>query len=374
MLIPILPLLQKELGISQIQAGLIITSFSLPTGILIPLGGYLSDRWGRRAIMIPGIITYGLGGGLAGLFILLLPKPYYPLLGARVLMGIGAAGMAQLAMAATGDLFTSQERIKALGYIEGANGIGKVSSPIIGSTTALLASFGPFFVYPLLAIPSALAITFFVSNKKGEGDESLRDYFKGLLDVSQRKGLELTLGLLTALSSMTVLFGILFYFSHIIEEVFHWQGLYQGLALSSPVLFLSLVSIINGIYLKDKGLKLPIILGIALLGVSLLPIYLFKTPLLLIPSVTLLGGGLGLILPGLNTLFTSAVTKEKRGILTSIYGSIRFFGTALGPLLFSLVFKWPFLIFAFTMVLLLINGTLLWFLFHEEKILPKSLK
>lgn len=374
MLIPILPILQRELGITQFEAGLIITAFSIPTGILIPLAGYLSDQWGRKAIMVPGIILYGLGGGLAGIFPLLIADPYYPILGSRILMGIGAAGTAQLAMAATSDLFTSRERIKALGYIEASNGIGKVSSPIIGSTTALLAYYAPFFIYPLFCLLSVIAVTIFIPPSKKEEREGLKEYFKGLAEVKKEKGRELALALLTALSSLTALFGILFYFSHIIEEVFRWQGLYRGLALSSPVLALSIVSILGGIYLKDKGLKTPIALGMILLAISLFLFSLFKTPIALLPITLILGGGLGLVLPGLNTLFTSAATAKKRGMITSIYASTRFFGTALGPLLFSLVFALPQLVFAIIIGLVVINTLLLWFFLDDERILPESLQ
>lgn len=375
MLIPILPILQKELDIDQFRAGLIITAFSLPTGILIPMAGYLSDLWGRKAVMIPGIILYGLGGGLAGLAALSLPHPYYPILGSRVLMGIGAAGTAQLAMAATGDLFDSGERITALGYIEGANGVGKVISPIIGSTTALLAYYAPFFVYPILSLISALAIYFFLtSTPPQKKEQTLRGYLRDLLQVSRIKGRELALALLTALSSLTVLFGILFYFSHLIEEVFHWQGLVRGLALASPVMALSLTSILNGIFLKKRRIIHLVMAGLLILTLSLFLISLMKEPLPLLLSITLLGVGLGLILPGLNTLFTSSVGEEKRGIITSIYASIRFFGTALGPLLFSLVFAWPLFIFSLTILFLIINFLLLWFWMDDKKLLPENLQ
>lgn len=375
MLIPILPTIQKEMGITQFQAGLIITFFSVPTGILIPLAGFLSDQWGRRAILIPGIIIYGLGGGLAGLSALFLAEPYYPLLASRILMGIGAAGTGQLAMAATGDLFNSRERVKALGYIEAANGLGKVSSPIIGSTTALLAFYAPFFVYPLLSLFSVLAILFFLpSPPPEEKGETLRQYLGKLNQIGKTKGRELALALLTALNSLTVLFGILFYFSHIIEDIYAWQGLIRGLALASPVIALSIVSILNGLYLKNWRILHLILMGLGFLTFSLLGISLVEKPLPLITSITFLGVGLGLILPGLNTLFTSAVREEKRGVITSIYASIRFFGTALGPLLFSLAFTRPLMIFLFTIILIIGNIILLWFFMDDRRLLPENMQ
>ncbi len=52
-----------------------------------------------------------------------------------------------------------------------------------------------------------------------------------------------------------------------------------------------------------------------------------------------MGLGSGFTLPSVNTLITSSTTSEQRGGITSIYGSFRFLGVAIGPPVFSLLFK-----------------------------------
>ena len=66
MLMPVLPKIKKAVGINQFQVGLMITAFSVPAGIVIPLAGILSDQVGRRKVMAPALIVYGIGGILAG--------------------------------------------------------------------------------------------------------------------------------------------------------------------------------------------------------------------------------------------------------------------------------------------------------------------
>ena len=66
MLIPILPKMKSELGITQFQTSLLISVFSISAAIMIPILGYLSDRFSRKAIVIPALILYGSGGILAG--------------------------------------------------------------------------------------------------------------------------------------------------------------------------------------------------------------------------------------------------------------------------------------------------------------------
>ncbi|NMA71676.1 MAG: MFS transporter, partial [Firmicutes bacterium] len=66
MLIPVLPAMGHALDVSPVQVGLLITAFSVPAGLLIPLAGALADRYGRKIIMVPALMLYGLGGLLAG--------------------------------------------------------------------------------------------------------------------------------------------------------------------------------------------------------------------------------------------------------------------------------------------------------------------
>src|SRR5690606_35087321 len=90
MLVPILPDMQRELGITQFQSSLVITLFSVSAGIFIPVLGYLSDRFGRKAVIIPSLIVYGGAGILAGFGALW--GSYTIVILARALQGLGAAG------------------------------------------------------------------------------------------------------------------------------------------------------------------------------------------------------------------------------------------------------------------------------------------
>ena len=67
MLIPVFPQMKEAMNLTQFQVGLIITFFSLPAGILIPFAGFLSDRFGRKIIIVPALFLYGFGGLVSGL-------------------------------------------------------------------------------------------------------------------------------------------------------------------------------------------------------------------------------------------------------------------------------------------------------------------
>ena len=90
MLIPVFPKFEEVLNINQVKVGLLVTAFSLPAGLLIPFSGMLSDRIGRKIIIAPALILYGLGGLVAGIASVALAKPFTVILVGRVVQGLGA--------------------------------------------------------------------------------------------------------------------------------------------------------------------------------------------------------------------------------------------------------------------------------------------
>ena len=60
---PAFPEVVQELGVSSGQVGLLITIFTLPGVLLTPVLGALSDRFGRRKVLIPSLVLFGIAGG-----------------------------------------------------------------------------------------------------------------------------------------------------------------------------------------------------------------------------------------------------------------------------------------------------------------------
>jgi MFS family permease len=60
---PAFPTIVRELGVSSGQVGLLITVFTLPGILMTPLLGVLSDRYGRKKILVPALLLFGIAGG-----------------------------------------------------------------------------------------------------------------------------------------------------------------------------------------------------------------------------------------------------------------------------------------------------------------------
>lgn len=340
MLIPVLPEMQKQLGISQFQASLVISLFSVPAGIIIPFAGFLSDRLGRKIIIVPSLIIYGLGGLVAGLSALIIKNPYWFIIAGRIIQGVGAAGTAPVTMALVGDMFINKERSKALGYIEASNGMGKVISPVLGSLIALVTWYATFFVFPVLTFLTALAVWFLVKEPSAQQDQQgIRQYFGTIKNIFSKKAGFLITAFLAGSLSLLLLFGILFFLSDFLELSLKLFGVKKGLVLAIPVLAMSSTSFITGTYIKKQVslMKKLVIIGLGTIALSLGVLPLFKNPWFNVAIMSVAGIGVGLILPCLNTLITSSTSTQERGMVTSLYGSVRFLGVAAGPPLFGLL-------------------------------------
>ncbi len=343
MLIPVLPKMKQELEISQFQVSLTISLFSIAAAVSIPILGYLSDRFSRKAIIIPALILYGGGGLLAGSASAWFSNAYVWIMIGRVMQGIGAAGTAPIAMALTGDLFDGAKESKVLGIVEASNGLGKVVSPIIGSLLALLIWYLVFFAFPIFCFVSLLLTAIFVKEKKKKAEPmKLGDYAKGLLSVFKKEGRWLVTAYLAGAICLFTLFGILFYLSDILEKDYDMKGVVKGLILAIPLLFMTTTSYLTGSKIKKKMqlMKNLIVLGLIFMTISFAALVFLKKLIPFIAVLAISSVGTGLALPCINSFITGSVGKEKRGFVTSLYGSVRFLGVAAGPPIYGWMMDW----------------------------------
>ncbi|MBM7563705.1 MFS transporter [Paenibacillus sacheonensis] len=340
MLVPILPDMERKLQISTFQASLIITLFSVAAGLIIPVSGYLSDRYSRKAVILPSLALYGIAGIGAGIAAVM--HSYSFLIAARALQGIGAAGTSSIAMALVGDKYKDGEESEALGLIEASNGAGKVVSPIIGSLLALIVWYAPLFAFPVFCAGSFAAMLFLIKEPSKEGKEQalpIKQYVKDIGKLYREKGRWLIGAFISGSLGLFILFGVLFRLSDLLEKApYNIDGVAKGGILAIPLLFLVITAYITGHKIKNNGplMRVLMIVGLGVMSVALAAAAFFhKNIYFLIGFAALSSLGTGLLLPCLNTLITGSVDRQHRGMVTSLYSSLRFFGVAFGPPLFG---------------------------------------
>lgn len=103
------------------------TSFSLASTATLPIFGRLSDIYGRKAILLSGIVLFSLSSVLSG-FAQDMPQ----LIASRVLQGIGGGALMGMSWAAIADIFTPRERGQYQGFSGAVFGLSSVVGPIVG--------------------------------------------------------------------------------------------------------------------------------------------------------------------------------------------------------------------------------------------------
>jgi MFS transporter, ACDE family, multidrug resistance protein len=343
MFIPVLPIIEEQIDISPFQSSMIITVYSIVAIPLIPLAGFLSDKYGRKKVMIPYLLITGVGGAISAFSAWLLAEPYFMILAGRFLQGIGAAGAFPVVIPTVGDMFDDEEEVThGLGIIETSNTFGKVLSPILGALIAFIIWFAPFFAIPILSIAAILFIAFLVKppkKKQEKNHTSFKGFLKSIKNVFHANGQWLFAIFIIGCLNMFILFGFLFHLSETLETAYNIKGIVKGFILAIPLLVLCTASYITGKKVGEQKvlMKWLIFIGNSLACVSLFFVKEDMAIAILLIYLSIAGLGIGISLPCLDSLITEGIEKLVRGTITSLYSSMRFVGVAAGPPLTALM-------------------------------------
>ncbi|HEX2641480.1 MAG TPA: MFS transporter [Thermoanaerobaculia bacterium] len=150
MVFPLLPFYAKRLGATDFTATLLVTTFFLAQATTSPMWGRLSDRYGRRPMILVGLLSsaaaYVLFGLASALWILFV---------SRLVQGAGG-GTTGVVQAYVSDAVEPQDRAKALGWISAATSAGVMLGPLLGSFSTYLGPQAPGFLAAGLCVANAL--------------------------------------------------------------------------------------------------------------------------------------------------------------------------------------------------------------------------
>ena len=198
-ILPVLPLLAKTFQISDSSLGILIAGFTLPGIFLTPLGGVLSDRVGRKNVLIPSLVFFALGG--LGCF---FSGNQTEIIFWRIVQGIGAASLGTLYNTLIGDLCVDEtQRLKALGSTMMLVAIGGAFFPALGGLMGEWRLMSPFLL-TLCALPLALLVCVTRLPRPAKTGQSLNSYIhQGVSRISER-------GNLSLFAISFIIFGILY--------------------------------------------------------------------------------------------------------------------------------------------------------------------
>jgi MFS transporter, DHA1 family, tetracycline resistance protein len=344
---PVLPFLVKTYTSSpssQATAVTLLTSiYALSVFLAAPVLGALSDRYGRRPVLIISLIgsafgyfIFGLGGSLWILFL------------GRTIEGL-TGGEISAIFAYFADITSSNERTKYFGWISAVVGVGTALGPIIGGALATFGNSVPMYAGTVITLLNAIYGYFFMPESLEKSRRSFSISVRELnpfIQLSKVFSFKSVKWLLIAGFLVWIPNGSLqAIFSQFSIDTFAWQPIFIGLTFSIiGVLDIFSQTIIMPRLLKfltDKKIALlgmiSQIIGFILISISALTAFYF----VFIVGMIFFGLGDSVFGPSFNGMLSKSVSDSEQGHILggaqSIQSLARFIGPIIGGQLYSVV-------------------------------------
>lgn len=330
---PAFPEISLVMGLSAARTALLVSVFTVPGMFFTPVLGLLADRYGRKKVLVPCLLLFGLAGGGCALV-----SDFTPLLVLRFLQGVGASALNSLNVTLIGDLFTGRERSEAMGYNASILGAGTAAYPALGG---LLATFGWRYPFALafLGVFTGLWALFGLRDEyvpqKGAGRGSA---ISRLRSAVFHKTTLLLLG--TSVMTFIILYGsFLTYLPFFLSLRYGASPLHVGL-VAAAMSVASAVTASMSRFLAERLSERCRLTGAFLLyagGLAL--ILLIPTCCGTVLPAVFFGIGQGLNMPTLLTMLTALAPEENRAVFLSLNSMSLRLGQTLGPVLMGGVFS-----------------------------------
>ncbi|MEQ1901720.1 MAG: TCR/Tet family MFS transporter [Devosia sp.] len=346
LIFPILPrLLADVTHVDNIApvVGLMYALYAAMTFIFSPVLGVLSDRFGRRPVLLISIA----GAAIDYLFMAFSPALWMLVLG-RAIAGLTSANMA-IATAYITDISTEEQRARRFGLFHAMFGIGFIIGPVLGGVLGDYWVRAPFIAAAILnGLNFALAL--FVLPESRPGQREIKFDLKSLNPLRP-------LGWALRLPNLLPLIAVFFILNFVGNmygtvwalyghDAFQWNGFLVGLSLAGYGLFHAFVqALLPGPVTKRFGERNALLIGLAFESVGL-AITAFATQgwivFALLPVYAM--GGVGI--PALQSQTTRQADADNQGQLQGVMASVVSLASIFGPLFFSWIYfassaSWP---------------------------------
>lgn len=323
-IIPVLPFLAEKVGGSPTELGLLMAVYSLMQLFFAPMWGRISDRIGRKPVMMIGI------AGLAiSFFIMAMANSLLVLFVARIIGGILSSANMPTAMAYVADITTPEDRGKGMGIIGAATGLGFIFGPAIGGIFSKTSLNVPFYIAGSVSIITLVLVLVLLKESltaekrisHSEHKESMWKAFNGPLSIIFILQLIITL----SLAGLEATFA---YFAAVKAEIdtVHLGYIFMIMGFGSAIVQGGLV----GPMTKKFGEGTVIRIGVLVSAIGFVLILFSQNFWTSAVFLTIFGLGNGVIRPAISALLTKK-SSTGHGSITGLLSSFDSFGRIAGP-------------------------------------------
>ena len=328
--IPILGRYAERFGASGLEVGLMFATFSLAQMVFAPLLGRLSDRIGRKPVIVVSLVGTAVGsvvtGAAGALWMLFL---------GRAIDGASGASVA-VAQGAIADIAPPEDRARLLGLLGAAFGVGFVVGPALGGLSALGGPHVPFYVAGALAGGNAIAAYIRLPETRPQQNEPSPEVASTteieVPSVLRRLAIVLFLGTLSfaGFEATFSLFGA--------RRFGLTEGSNAMVLLFVGVVMVAVQGALIGPLTKSLGSRRLMRLGLVGVALGLIGLAFTTTWFALFAMLFLIACGQGLFGPSSGALTAELAPPERRGEILGYQQSASALGRVLGPVLGGALF------------------------------------
>ncbi len=350
--IPVMPFLRNELHLSGFDMGVMNALFAFAQFVASPIIGRISDRLGRKPILVLGLFLFTISE-----FLFAITNKLFLFDVSRTIGGIAAAMIVPTEMALAADITTKKYRARVIGWLSAAFSGGLILGPGLGGLLANLDYKFPFWTAGILGIISMIAMYVILPANIEKGEAVDQEYVtenKGA--IGQDKNILQVIG-----KSGVILFGLIFIssfglqgfesiYSLFVNQVYHFSlGNIAVVLTINGVLSLFLqVALFDWLVAKfTEKLLIRYCFLISLVGTIWILVAATKVEVIL--ATLLVFEAFDLIRPAITTML-SKISHKHQGLINGLNMSLTSVGNVVGPLISGALLDWhpsyPYIIVA----------------------------
>ncbi|MFP4626632.1 MAG: MFS transporter [Natronomonas sp.] len=316
LLSPVLESLIDPFGASAANIGLMMSAFSAPAIVAIPIAGVLADRHGRRPVMVFGLLCFGIAGTAIS-----ATTSFRVALALRLLQGVGFASLTPIIITSIGDLYTGSVEATAQGLRFTGSGLAQMGFPLAAGVLVTVAWQYPFLLYAL-AIPVAVVIFVWFEEPTDRDDtdavdRELRDQLQQLWSlVRQRRAAAMVIARGTP---NVVWIGFLTYNSILVVDVADGSPTQAGILAALGSLSYAVSATQAGrITARFDSRLWPLVAMNVTLAAGVVVVFTAATVWIAYVGVVVMGAGFGVLLSLYRSIVTDLAPVSLRGGYVSL--------------------------------------------------------
>ena len=327
---PAVPDILDDFGVGDGSAGLLVAAASLPGIVIAPVIGVLADRYGRRAILVPCLVVFGLFGALGA-----LAPSFVLLLVARLGQGVGSAGLLNLANVLISDTWTGVERARIYGYNAAVLTVSLAVLPAVGGVLTDLGTWR----YSFAPYPLALVTAVIVLRRLGDGPHDRSSTIAGQLRAAGTvaRSRAVLAPLVLAFITFVMIFGLFLTVLPLhLEQAFGLSAGQRGAVMAVPAIGATIGALVLGRLRSRMGPRSIVALAFGLFALAYPVVGFAGSLVLLLVAAVFYGLGEGVVMPTLTDVVAESAPDANRGAVLSLQVSAIRGGQSVGPLIAGL--------------------------------------